>query len=144
MFSTDSANHTTARFGGIEYVPPVITVRAAGEKGTSLSVVQDNEARYNDFVPLMYGTGWYYPDIVFARNDGNLTHFEVLLGAGQMTNVATVLVNDIEIPIGRGGTNMTGTGWYNVVSYGTRSGVFNHDFADNAGNPLGDPYGSMA
>jgi hypothetical protein len=144
MFSTDSANRTTARFGGIEYVPPVITVRAAGEKGTSLSVVQDNEARYNDFVPLIYGTGWYYPDIVFARNDGNLTHFEVLLGAGQMTNVSTVLVNDIEIPIGRGGTNMTGTGWYNVVTYGTRSGVFNHDFADGAGNPLGDPYGSMA
>ena len=144
MFSTDSTGRNTARFGGIEYVPPVITVRAAGASGTQLSVVQDNEARYNDFVPLIYGTGWYYPSIVFARNDGNLTHFEVLLGAGPMTNVKTVLVNDVEIPIGRGGINMTGTGWFNVVSYGTRSGAFNRDFADSAGNPLGDPYGSMA
>jgi hypothetical protein len=144
MFSTASSGETTARFGGIEFVPPVISVRASGAKSSQLSVVQDNEARYNDFVPLIYGTGWYYPGIVFARNDGNLTHFEVLLGSGQMTNVTTVLVNDIEIPIGRSGTNMTGTGWYNVVSYGTRNGVFNRDFADASGNPLGDPYGSMA
>src|SRR5208283_942748 len=48
------------------------------------------------------------------------------------------------IPIGRSGANMTGTGWYNVVSHGTRNGVFNLDFSDSAGSPLGDPYGSMA
>lgn len=144
MFSKDSAGRTTARFGGIEFVPPVIMVRAAGSKTSQQSVVQDNEARYNDFVPLIYGTGWYYPGIVFGRNDGNLTHFEVLLGSGQLTGVTTVLVNDIEIPMGRSGTNMTGTGWYNVVSYGTREGVFDLDFSDSNGNALGDPYGSMA
>ena len=33
---------------------------------------------------------------------------------------------------------MTGTGWYNLVTSGTRSGSFNPDF------PGGDPYGSMA
>ncbi len=103
MFNKDSSGRTTACFGGIEFVPPVITVRAAGQKGSQLSAVEDNEARYNDFVPLIYGTGWYYPGIVFARNDGNLTHFEVLLGSGLMTGVTTVLVNDIEIPIGRSG-----------------------------------------
>jgi hypothetical protein len=144
MFSVDSQNRATARFGGIEYVPSVISVRAAGEKGTQLSPLQDNEARYNDYVPLVYGTGWYMPDVVFARNDGNLTHMEVLLGMGPMTSVTTVLVNDIEIPVGIAGKNMTGTGWYNVVSYGTRNGVFNRDFADSTGSPLGDPYGSMA
>lgn len=144
MFSTDSSGRTTARFGGLEFVPPVITVRSAGSKTTQSSVIQDNEAQYNDFVPLIYGTGWYYPGIVFGRNDGNLTHFEVLLGSGQLTSISTVLVNDIEIPIGRSGVNMTGTGWYNVVSYGTRNGVFDLDFSDTNGNPLGDPYGSMA
>src|SRR5262249_25018712 len=113
MFAKDSSGRTTARFGGIEYVPPIISVRAAGDKNTQLSTVQDNEARYNDFVPLIYGTGWYHPSIVFARNDGNLTHFEILLGAGPMTKVTTVLVNGIEIPIGRAATNMTGTGWFN-------------------------------
>src|SRR5260370_35909155 len=39
---------------------------------------------------------------------------------------------------------MTATGWYSVVSPGTRSGSFNSDFSDTAGHPLGDPYGSMA
>ncbi|HEY3840018.1 MAG TPA: hypothetical protein VGL72_25780, partial [Bryobacteraceae bacterium] len=82
MFNTDSAGRKTACFGGIEFVPPVISVRASGAKNTQLSVVQDNESQYNDFVPLIYGTGWYYPGIVFARNDGNLTHFEILLGSG--------------------------------------------------------------
>jgi hypothetical protein len=144
MFATDMSGRTTARFGGIEYVPPVIAVRAAGDKNTQLSVVQDNEARYNDYVPMVYGTAWFRPSIVFARNDGNLTHFEILLGTGMMNRVLTVLVNEIEIPAGRAATNMTGTGWFNVVTYGTRNGVFNHDFADAAGHPLGDPYGSMA
>ena len=35
MFSTDSSGRTTARFGGIEFVPPAITVRAAGSKTSS-------------------------------------------------------------------------------------------------------------
>ena len=39
---------------------------------------------------------------------------------------------------------MTATGWYNVVTAGTRNGAFNPDFTDASGNPLGDPYGSMA
>ena len=38
--------------------------------------------------------------VVFARNDGNLTRMEVLLGIGQMQGVLTVLVNDVEIPLG--------------------------------------------
>jgi hypothetical protein len=35
---------------------------------------------------------------------------EALLGIGQIQGVLTVLVNDVEIPIGVNGTNMTGTG----------------------------------
>ena len=56
----------------------------------------------------------------------------------------TVLVNDIEIPQAQSGVNMTATGWYNVVTPGTRNGAFDPNFADASGNPLGDPYGSMA
>ncbi len=144
MFSKDNANNVTQRFGGIEFLPASILVRGYGEKGSHLSVSLANQALYNDFVPLVYGTGWYQPPIVFARNDGNLTHFEVLLGAGPIAGVLKVVVNDIEIPTGSQGKNMTGTGWYNVVSLGTRSGNFNMDFTDSAGNSLGDPYGSMA
>ena len=131
------------RFGGLEYVPPVISVRGYGKDWTS-SNLSVNQAQYNDFVPMVYGTAWYSPLIVFARNDGNLTRMEVLLGIGQMQGVITVLVNGIQIPLGITGQNMTATGWYNVVTLGTRTGVFDMNFTDSSGQLAGDPYGSMA
>jgi hypothetical protein len=144
MFDTDSQSNVTRRFGGIEFVPASILVRSYGSKTSVLSTPLPNQALYNDFVPLIYGTGWYQPPIVLARNDGNLTHFEVLLGIGQITSVITVIVNSTQIPVGVNGTNMTATGWYNVISAGTRNGSFNPDFSNSSGQPLGDPYGSMA
>ena len=131
------------RFGGIEFVPSSIQVRSYGG-AWQYAAVNDNIAIYNDFVPLLYGTAWYYPPIVFTRNDGNLTYMEVLLGMGPIQDVQTVVVNQIAIPIGQTGKNMTSTGWYNVVSLGGRNGAFDPNFKDAAGNPAGDPYGSMA
>ena len=131
-------------FGGIEFVPPAISVRTSGDKNWHTSAVSVNTAQYNDFVPMVYGTGWLAPPVVFARNDGNLTRMEVLLGLGEIQGVLTVLVNDVEIPIGIYGTNMTGTGWYNVETLGTRTGTLDPNFTDGAGKPAGDPYGSMA
>ena len=144
MFSADSGGNPTARFGGFEFVPPQIEVRSLGEKGSHLSSIQDNLALYNDYVPLVYGTAWYEPPIVFARNDGNLTRMEVLLGMGQIDSVIAVLVNGINIPQGQSGVNMTATGWFNVITPGARNGAFDPNFTDSSGNPLGDPYGSMA
>ena len=95
-------------FGGIEFVPPAISVRTYGDKNWHTSAVAVNQTRYNDFVPMVYGTAWYQPPVVFARNDGNLTRMEVLLGIGEMQGVLKVLVNDVEIPVGVAGTNMTG------------------------------------
>lgn len=132
------------RFGGIEFVPSSILVRSYGEQGRHYAPVADNAARYNDFVPLPYGKAWYTPPVVFTRNDGNLTRMEVLLGMGPIQDITKVLVNQIEIPLGQSGKNMTATGWYNVISLGSRSGAFNPDFTNAAGNPAGDPYGSMA
>jgi hypothetical protein len=133
-----------AHFGGIEFVPPAISVRSYGDKTWHQSAVAVNQTRYNDFVPMVYGTAWYQPPVVFARNDGNLTRMEVLLGIGEMESVLKVLVNDVEIPLGVAGANMTGTGWHNVPTLGTRAGVCNSDFTDGSGRPAGDPYGSMA
>jgi len=62
------------RFGGIEFVPTQIEVRSFGEAGSHLSPIVASEARYNDFVPLVYGTAWYQPPVVFARNDGIVCH----------------------------------------------------------------------
>lgn len=144
MFRQDAAANPTRRFGGIEFVPPSTMVRSYGEKGYHLSSPVENEARYNDFVPLVHGTAWYSPLIVFSKNDGNLTRMEVLLGMGEIQGVLKVLVNDIEIPAGRSDVNMTATGWYGAITLGNRTGFFNYDYADAAGNPLGDCYGSMA
>lgn len=143
MFDKDSSGNVTRRFGGIEFVPSTVLVRSYGEKGSHYSSPLDNQARYNDFVPLIYGTGWYNPPIVFARNDGNLTHTEVLLGVGPLTSVIKVIVNGVEVPEAVAGANMTATGWYSKVTLGERNGNFNADFTDTSGAPLGDPYGSL-
>jgi len=144
MFTSDTSGRTTGRFGGIEYLPPTILVRGAGQSQSQLSAVQQNTAAYNDFVPLVYGTQWTMPDVVFSRNDGNLTRMEALLGMGEIQGVLTVLVNDIIIPKGVSGMNMTSTGWYNLITPGTRNGVQDPNFTDGHGNAQGDPYGSMA
>lgn len=144
MFTIDTSGRTTARFGGIEYLPPTILVRGAGQRLSQLSPIQQNTAAYNNFVPIVYGTQWTMPDVVFSRNDGNLTRMEVLLGMGQIEGVLTVLVNDVQIPQGVNGVNMTSTGWYNLVTPGTRNGQQDGNFTDGKGNALGDPYGSMA
>lgn len=144
MFSADTSGRPTARFGGLEYLPPTILVRGTGQSQSQLSAVEQNTAAYNDFVPLVYGTQWTMPDVVFSRNDGNLTRMEVLLGMGEIQGVLTVLVNDIVIPQGVNGLNMTSTGWYNLITPGTRNGAQDPNFTDGQGNPQGDPYGSMA
>jgi hypothetical protein len=131
------------RFGGIEYVPAAISVRGYGKDWTT-SALSVNQARYNDYVPMIYGTAWVEPLVVFARNDGNLTRMEVLLSIGQIESVQTVLVDDVQIPMGVAGQNMTGTGWYNLITPGTRDGAYDMNFTNPDGSPAGDPYGSMA
>jgi hypothetical protein len=144
MFNADSNGKTTARFGGLEFVPSTVLVRSYGDKNYKESRVAENLAKYNDYIPMVYGTGWLAAPVIFARNDGNLTHIEVLLGAGPIDQVLKVVVSGIEIPKGISGTDMTATGWYNVVCLGNATGSFNPDFSDSNNNPLGDPHGSMA
>lgn len=144
MFLVDGSNNITRRFGGFEFVPSAVLVRTSGQKTSHLSPVQDNNAKYNDPVPIVYGTGWLQAPIIFSRNDGNLTHMEALLGMGQIQGVLKVVVNDIEIPLVVPGTDMSSTGWFSIVTDGSRNGNFNMDFTDANGNPLGDPYGSIA
>jgi hypothetical protein len=144
MFNSDSHGKTTARFGGLEFVPSSVLVRSYGDKTHKESRVAENLAKYNDYIPMVYGTGWLAAPAIFARNDGNLTHMEVLLGVGPIDQVFKVVVSGIEIPKAVAGTDMTATGWYNVVCLGNASGSFNPDFSDSNNNPLGDPHGSMA
>lgn len=144
MFAKDSQGNFTQRFGAFEFVPSAILVRTAGDKTSHVSPLIENSAKYNDPVPIVYGTGWLKSPVDFARNDGNLTHLEVILGMGVVQGILKVVVNDVEIPQGIAGANMTSTGWYSLVTTGTRGGNFNFDFTDSNGNPLGDPYGSIS
>ncbi|MFL6463646.1 MAG: phage tail protein, partial [Bryobacteraceae bacterium] len=144
MFDKDAAGNLTRRFGGFEFIPSAINVRTSGDKSSHLSTLLTNSAKYNDSVPVVYGTGWLKSPVIFARNDGNLTHMEVLAGLGPITSVLKVVVNDIEIPQATAGVDMTSTGWYSIITSGARTGNFNADFSDADGNPLGDPYGSLA
>ncbi len=145
MFDTDSSSNVTRRFGGIEFVPAQIQVRSFGEAGTHLSPLQDNLAIYNDFVPLVYGTAWYQPPIVFARNDGNLTRMEVLLGMGEIERRDQGGGERHRDSAGAERREHDGDG---LVQRGhardaqRRRSIL--DFTDGSGNPLGDPYGSMA
>jgi len=146
MFDKDttvSAN-ITRRFGGLEFVPSAVLVRSAGDKTSHVSPLIDNAASYNDPVPLVYGTGWLKSPVIFARNDGNLTHMETLLGMGVIDRILKVVVNNVEIPSAVPGQDMNVSGWYSVVSSGDRLGNFNLGFADSNNIPLGDPHGSLA
>lgn len=143
MFAKDGAGVETARFGGFAFLPPSITVRPHGEQ-SKLADAVDGRAKANDAVPLVYGTGWLTAPVIFARSDGNLTHAEVLVGSGEMEGILQVVVNGVELPLGQAGQDMTGTGWYNVLSLGGRNGGFNPSFADGQGQALGDPHGGLA
>jgi hypothetical protein len=144
MFSRDAETRETARFGGCQFLPPSIAVRSHGGAKWGLAEPADGRGRANDAVPLIYGTAWYAPPVIFSRSDGNLTHCQALLGSGPMEGVEKVIVNGVELPLGVDGQDMTATGWYNVVSLGLRNGAFNLNFADAAGVPTGDPHGGMA
>ena len=149
MFDKDNSGNVTRRFGGFEFVPSAIMVRTAGDKTSHLSPLLENSAKYNDPVPIVYGEGWLKAPVVFARNDGNLTHMEALIGMGPIgrdnfNGILKVVVNDVEIPAGIAGQDMTTTGWYGEVTTGSRQGNFNLDFSDPHGAPLGDPYGSIS
>ena len=144
MFSADSSGQVTRRFGGFAFLPASIQVRPFGEKSYQTAEPVDGRARSNDAVALVYGTAWIQAPVIFARSDGNLTHCEVLVAAGPIDGVLKVVANSVELPLGQSGTDMTATGWYNVLSLGSREGGFNPSFTDAAGAPAGDPHGSMA
>lgn len=144
MFGTDSRSQTTQRFGGCQFLPPSVTVRSHGDKTLKQSAGQPGPARPGDVLPLVYGTSWLQPPIIFSRSDGNYVHFEAVLGSGPIQGVRRVLADGVDVPEGQPGGNYSSTGWWSLVGVGERSGTFNPAFADGSGQPIGDPHGSTA
>jgi len=144
MFDQDNLGRKTSRFGGFDFLPSGLFVRSHGAREHHWSETVDGRARPNDTVPHVYGTAWIEAPVIFARDDGNLTHCEVLLGVGPIEGVRKVVANGVEIPLADDGRDMSGTGWYRVLTYGDRDGTFNADFSDSSGSAMGDPHGSLA
>ncbi len=144
MFDEDAQGRKTARFGGFAFLPASVLVRPHGARESQWADPVDGRGRPNDAVPLVYGTAWIQAPVIFARNDGNLTHCEVLLGLGPIEGVRKVTANGVEIPLADDQRDMSGTGWYRVLTRGERDGAFNSGFLDAAGQPQGDPHGSLA
>ena len=127
-------------------MPPTILVRGAGRRIAAFGGAGQSVARYNNFVPLIYGTQWRLHDVVFSRNDGNLTRLEVLLwGWATIEGILKVLVNDIEIPRAVSRAQYDVNGLVQPDQRGVANGVQpDANFGNGQGVALGDPYGSMA
>ena len=147
MFKKDGANRITARNGGSGWDPPKSWRSRSYTAGKEIDGVNSsNEAKYNDPVPLVYGTTWVDPVVANVQGDGNTTRFEAILCQGYIGDVIKVVVNDTDIPAAH---NMDCTSrvvsdanfaWY-LVNRGARSGGAN--LLPGWGGE-GDPYGSMA
>src|SRR5581483_12312659 len=64
MFDKDMQGNITRRFGAFEFVPSATNVRTAGDKSVHVSPLLDNMAKFNDPVPLVYGTGWLKSPVI--------------------------------------------------------------------------------
>ena len=144
MWHQDTRGQATARFGGFQFLPATSLVRSSGSSQRFWSQAVDGRARANDAVPLVYGTVRYPVPVIWAWSDGNFLICEALAGAGPMQGINRLWANGMELPLAVPGTNMSATGWYEVLTTGGRNGASDPNFTDRQGEPLGDPHGSLA
>lgn len=140
MLHEDTNGTPTNRFAGMELLPIEALRLSAG----STSAASTGEARYGDYVPLIYGTGWIQPQTVFGRNNGSTTILQMVLASGPIEGVLKVIANRVELPQFEAGKEMTATGWYRLVSRGNRNGVASDSFLSESGTSITPPYGSLA
>ncbi len=141
----DSGRHT-GRFGGIHYDPPSSWRGRAYLTGTKDEGINNtNEAKFNDYFPMLYGTSFVEPPVMNVIGEPNTTRFEVVVCVGQAGNddfgadsVHIVIVNDIIVPhLVEGGPPL----YWQWVNIGKRDGYCNRSVIYNG---QGDPYGSLA
>ncbi len=140
----DSSNRLTARYGGVQWDQPAkFQSRGYGQPKSIDSYNAVNEGKYNDYVPMGWGTYWVDPVILNIVGDANFTRMEVLLGMGEFSNVRKVIVNDIEVDKFSSGLSAQQIAlqlsWVEVTT-GDRTGRTN---GDTIYDHRGDPYGSM-
>lgn len=145
----DIAGRRTGSFGGIRYDPPDSWRGREYTSGSSTEGINNpNDAKYSDYFPMCYGTGFVDPPVMNVNGDPNLTRFEVVLGVGQtwpasMYNQAgpirLVIVNDFIVPFRLQSSDPTILGW----SWVNGGNVEGHVNRDTIYDGRGDPYGSL-
>lgn len=110
QLEVDTSGRSTARFSGIYWNPP-LTWRGTdyltgNDKAQGIN--QPNDAKFNDYYPVIYGQAMVDPIIMNVEGDANSTRFTVALTVGEMPGtpadgsatgaVQAVLVNDLLIP----------------------------------------------
>jgi hypothetical protein len=135
------------RFGGITFqANSTFKERSFTENGKEVTGTNsNNEAKYNDFVPFVYGKGWLQPPVMNVIGGGDSTRFESVLCLGEVDNIDNVVVNDVML---QQATAMDHSPYqvqdpllsWNLINRGDRDGAPNQ-LADYDGK--GDPYGSM-
>jgi hypothetical protein len=147
MWQTDAAGRNTKRFGGSQWVPPATWKGESYTDGkTTDGVNTECLAKYNQFVPITFGTTWVKCPCANGVGDPNSSEFEVLCGYGDYTgngvqaisNIQIVLCQNLEVPPSTATTDLLFR-WY-MGTTGNRSGNF-HQGGVYGGN--GDPYGSI-
>lgn len=144
MFSVDELGRETRRFSGFEFVPLSRIVRGYGEQRREALTIVSPEDSAGTTVPIIYGTAWTEGIVVLAQSDGNMLRAEAILCEGPIAGVIKVVVNGVELPVGKAGSDLTGTGWYNIISLGGRSGSFNEEFFGSDSSGAGDPIAGLA
>ena len=146
MFKEDSLARKTGRFGGIQFDPPRSWKSKSYLEGRTIDGYNTpNEAKFGDYVPLVYGMAWVEARVMSVMGDGNSSRFECVVCAGKVENIFKVIVNDVEVPQA---ADMNGNPylvhdvlfWWAVLNRGDRDGQPTEDAYYNG---KGDPYGSM-
>lgn len=139
----DGIGRLTGRFSGIQWQSP----QSSWSRGYISSkweeiVLSNNEAKYGDFVPLVYGTSWIDPLVLdTGGSDANFTKMEVLLGCGEFTSIHEVVVDGVRIPQWFGNlTEASKTGWWAPINWGKRNGK---PCMDAGFDGKGDPFGNL-
>ncbi len=141
----DTSGRFTGTFSGVRWDQPTkFQSRGYAEKASIEGLNSVNEAKYNDYVPMGWGTFWVDPVILNVVGDANFTRFEALVGVGEYSSLRKVIVNDIEVD--KWGTSsfqqnqqislqMHWREWNTGSIFGRVNGDTIYDYT-------GDPYGS--
>lgn len=144
----DTTGRLTGRFGGIRFDPPAVWGGRDYESGRGTYGQNSGlEQKYQEWVPMLWGTAWVDCPVMQSMGDPNSTRGEFVMCLGEIDDVRLVKCNDTWLDRA---TDITGAQAYalenklirwDIVNRGDRDG---HCNLDSIFDGRGDPYGSIA